>query len=105
MLKQLGLILGLSVGASLLLQQIDFLLQGILRAYHWFQSSLNIIFSGDSIGHLLQMSIALLALPICAGVLIGGGYYAIKRSRMPNLIFVIWGSWLIVLSVIATRGA
>ena len=105
MLKQFGLILGLSVVSVLMLQQIDLLLQAVLRTYTWFESSLNAVFSGNSIGHILQMSIALICLPLCMGVLAGLGYYAVKRSKMPNLEFVIWASWLIVLAVIATKGA
>jgi hypothetical protein len=105
MLKQLGLILGLSVISVLLLQQIDTLLQEVLRSYTWFESSLNTVFSGNSVGHLLQMSIALLCLPICIGLVAGLIYYMIKRSKMPHLEFVIWGAWLVVLVVIATQGA
>jgi hypothetical protein len=105
MLKQLGLILGLSVLSVLLLQQIDTLLQEVLRAYGWFESSLNVVFSGDSVGHLLQMSIALICLPLSIGLVIGMIYYAIKRSKMPKIEYVIWGAWLVVLAVIATQGA
>lgn len=105
MTKQVTLIIVLSIAGVLMLGPIDTALNSLLTLFNWIENSLTAVFSGSSIGHLLQMSIALLLLPICVGAVAGTGYYAVKRSRMPNLMFIIWGTWLLMLAVIAMRGA
>lgn len=104
MMKQILSILVLSLLAVMLMQTVDQLLQAIFNAYHWFESQLNVVFSGDSIGHVIQMTLALLLLPACATMLVSAGYWAVKRTRMPQMMWVMWVSWAVVLTIVASRG-
>lgn len=104
MVKHILSILVLSFLAVLLMQTVDQILQTVFSAYHWFESQLNVIFSGDSIGHVIQTTLALLLLPACTTLLVSAGYWAVKRSRMPQMIWVMWISWAVVLTIVASHG-
>lgn len=97
MLKQVILIVALSLIAIFFRIEISHMLNALVYVHNWFSHLLHMIFAEGTIGRLLQNLISLLIIPFACGGILGVVFLLIKREAMPHITAVIWIIWLILL--------
>ena len=105
MVKQLILIVSLSLGGILFKTEISHVLDGLVYVHNYIAQTLHLIFSDDNVGRLIQDTISLLFIPFIIGFAVTMAFWLIKRAAMPHIMAVIWMMWLILLvTMIAQTG-
>lgn len=105
MIKQIVLIILLTVVAILFKDQLSQVLDSIVYVHNYIANLLHIIFSDDNVGLLIQDMIALLLIPIVCGLVVASVYWLIKRGKMPHTATVIWVVWLILLVTMVAQNS
>lgn len=105
MMKHLLLLIGFSVAAVYFKTDLVHVVHAILVLHNKIASGLGAIFSGDSLGRVLQSVIALMFIPITLGTGAAVGHWFIKQAHFPHTLTVIWVSWAILLSVMLAQVA
>lgn len=97
MVKQVILIVLLSLVAIFFRSEISHLLNAVVYAHNAVAKLLHFIFSDDTVGKLIQNVIALLFLPFVAGLIVALIFWLVKRATMPHIMAVVWVLWLVLL--------
>ena len=95
MFKHLATIILLSIAVLFAMSQTQHVLEVLLIAHDKIAEGLKQVFSGGEIGNLIRESIALLTLPLLAGLLPAMIFWLIKRRWLANFIYVVWFVWLV----------
>ena len=103
MVKQIVLIVGLSVAAIFFQEQLSNLLDGMIYMHNYIARGLELVFSSGRIGRLVQDVIALLIIPCIAGGVGAFSYWIAKRKMLPNTMLVIWIIWLVLLTTMLAQ--
>lgn len=105
MLKQVILVILLSVLSIMFKSQLSHALDAVVGFHNLLASKLHIIFSDDEVGLLIQDMIALLLIPLLFGGVVTASFWLFKRSSMPHMMGVFWVLWLVlVVTMIAQDG-
>lgn len=105
MVKQIILILGVSVAAILFKDQLSQALDAVVYAHNYVAKSLHFIFSDDQAGSVIQDLIALLVIPLICGLLAAIIFWATKRTEKMQFMPVIWVVWLVLMvTMVAQNG-
>jgi hypothetical protein len=95
MIKHIVFIVLLSVAVIMAMTYAQLGLHFILSAHDWIAQVLTEIFSGGDAGNITRQLIALIAVPLLAGVILAIFYWIIKRSWFHYFIHYVWAIWLI----------
>jgi hypothetical protein len=82
------------------------LMQSLDSAYQFIVDELDVIFNTSGIGDVLRHLIAILLIPLLAGGIPAGIYWASKRRKMPYTIQIIWIVWIaqaVAVSILSTQ--
>jgi hypothetical protein len=96
-IKQVVLIILLSLAAIFFRNQLTHVLDGLVYVHNYIDRSLQLIFSEGHVGRLIQEMISLLILPLLGGLIIASIFWMIKRAAMPHIMAVVWVVWLVLL--------
>lgn len=97
MVKQIVLIILLSVFALFFRVELGHVLDAIVLLHNKIYQLLHVIFSDGSIGSIIQNLISLLILPCLGGLIVALVFWLVKRSAMPHIMAVVWILWLVLL--------
>ncbi len=97
MLKQIILIIVLSLIAIFFRVEISHVLNALVYVHNEVSHLLHMIFAEGATGRVIQNLIALLIIPFICGALVGLVFWLVKRATMPHIMAVVWGLWLILL--------
>lgn len=103
MLKQTILIIVLSLIAIFFRLELSHALDILVQAHNGLSHLLRLIFADDAIGRTIQNLIALLLIPVICGLIVGLGFWLVKRATMPHIMAVVWVLWLILLVTMLTQ--
>ena len=95
MLKQFLIIIALSAVIVLSMSYAREALQWLIHAHAWVAQLLTQIFSEGQAGHLARGLIALLAIPLLAGLIPAFFYWLLKKNWFPYFMEIVWIVWLI----------
>ena len=93
MIKQIIILLVLSVLLILGMPYVQHGLEWIVAGHNWVSDTLTNVFSGSTAGDLIRKLIALLVIPFVIGLIPVIIYWIIKRSRFPHFMLVVWVIW------------
>ena len=97
MLKQGLLLVLFSTAAIFFKRQLGQFLHGLLFVHNQLASILAVVFSGDATGRLIQSILALIIIPIIAGLIAILIFWLVKRIAMPHMMATIWVVWTVLL--------
>lgn len=100
MIKELIAIIVLSALTVLGMPYIQQVLAWLVEGHAWISQSLMQVFSGGEVGSVLREMIALLVIPVLAGLVPSLIYWAVKRSWLPCFMYIVWIVWLIQASAV-----
>lgn len=95
MLKQIIVLILLSLIVILATPQAHLLITWILSVHHWILETLTPIFSGGEAGNITRKLIALLAAPIVVALIPALIYWLMKRKWFPYFMEFVWVTWLV----------
>ena len=95
MLKQIIALIALSVAIVLSMSYAQEGLQFLLSAHDWISQLLTDVFSGGQAGNIARGLIALLSVPVLAGLIPTVIYWAVRRHWFPYFMEIVWVIWLI----------
>lgn len=75
-------------------------LQALMSSHDWIADTLRSIFSGGEAGEITRQLIALLILPLLAGLIPALIYWFAKRKWLPCFMCIVWVTWLIQTSAL-----
>ena len=105
MLKQILLIIILSIGAIILKLPLHYLLNGFLHFYTQLVKLIGIIFLNSLPEKPIQGVLALLIIPFFIGLFISAVFWLMKRRPLRQFMILIWIVWLILLVTLVTQNA
>lgn len=91
----LWLLIG-SVAAIFFKNQLGEVLQFLLLAHNKLASWLSFVFARDSAGQLIQDILALMIIPMLAGLVATFVFWLFKHVAMPHTILAVWVFWVIL---------
>lgn len=97
MVKQILLIILLSVCSLFFRVELGHVLDAIVLLHNKIYQLLHVIFSDGSVGSIIQNLISLLILPCLGGLIVALVFWLVKRSAMPHVMAVVWILWLMLL--------
>lgn len=97
MIKQILLIVLLSLVVIFFRNQLTHVLDGLIYVHNYINKPLQLIFSQGHVGRLIQEMISLLMLPLLAGLVLFLIFWIVKRTSMPHVMVVVWVVWLVLL--------
>lgn len=103
MFKHILLLVGLSVAAVFLQDQLAHVFNFLMSVHAQIANVLGRIFSLNSVGEVVQSVLALLLIPIVIGALIAIAHFFIKQEHFPHTLNVIWVCWAILLAAIVSQ--
>src|ERR1700722_4304496 len=95
MIKQIFLLIVLSLLIITGMAYAHHALQYLLNAHEWIDGMLTEVFSGGTAGNIIRQLISLLAIPVIVGLIPAIIYWMVKRSWMPYFMEIVWVVWLI----------
>lgn len=95
MLKNLVIIIALSLLTILSMAYAQQGLQYLVAAHDWVNNMLMQVFSGGQAGNLTRELIALLAIPFLIGLVPAIIYWLVKRHWFPYFMQVVWVIWFL----------
>jgi hypothetical protein len=95
MLKQLIVLILLSIGIVFAMSYAQIGVQWLLNAHDWISEVLTDVFSGGQAGNVARSFIALLSVPILAGLIPSLIYWAARRQWFPYFMEIVWVVWLV----------
>lgn len=95
MLKQVFALIVLSLAVVFFMSYAQQAVQFLLNAHNWVANELTGVFSGGEAGNLVRGLIALLAIPLCIGLVPATIYWGMKRHWFPYFMQVVWVVWLL----------
>lgn len=103
LVKNVLLLIGLSVAAIFFQDQLMQLLQLLTHIHNVIARGLGVIFSVDSVGEVVQSVLALLLIPVLLGIIISFAHFFVKQVHFPHTLLVIWISWAVLLASVLTQ--
>ncbi|MCC2666994.1 MAG: hypothetical protein K0R24_284 [Gammaproteobacteria bacterium] len=100
MLKQIIVIILLSIAITVGMPYAQQGLQYLLLAHDWISDILTSVFSGGQAGNIIRNVITLLAIPVLVGLVPTIIYWIAKRRWFPYFMDIIWITWLIQTSAL-----
>jgi xanthosine utilization system XapX-like protein len=97
MLKQVILIVVLSLIAIFFRVELSHLLNALVYVHNQVSHLLHMIFAEGATGRVIQNLISLLIIPFVCGLIVGVVFWLVKREAMPHIMAVVWVLWLILL--------
>ena len=97
MLKSILYLIGLTVAAIFLKAQLVHVLHFLMYLYDKIGNGLNVIFSDDPVGKVLQSVLSLLLIPVVMGIVCSLIHFVIKQDHFPHTMVVIWVCWAVLL--------
>lgn len=94
-LKHIIAILALSVLVVLFMPQAEIAVQALLSAHEWISNLLTDVFTGGQAGNLARGLIALLSIPLLAGLIPALIYWIIRKRWLPCFMEIMWVVWFI----------
>lgn len=100
MLKHIIILILLSLLIVLFMPYAQDGLQAIITAHDWISDMLLQVFSGGQAGNITRQLIALLAIPIIAGLIPVIIFWMVKRRWLPCFMTIVWVMWLLQTSAL-----
>jgi len=95
MLKQLIVLILLSLGVIFGTQHIQPIILLLVSCRDWISQLLLQVFAGGEIGSIIRNLIAMLAMPIALASIPAAVYWLSKRRMFPYFFHCVWVLWLI----------
>ncbi len=98
-------IIGLSALIVFFMPQAKHVLEFLVAAHSHVTTMLGDVFSGGHAGNIARSLVALLAIPLIAGLLPSLIYFLIRKHWFPYFMEIVWVIWLIqagALIIVAT---
>lgn len=95
MLKHLIVLVVLSFVVVFFMSNVEYLVKYLLMLHEAISTELGNVFYDGTVGNLIKDLIALLALPLIAGLIPALIYWVVKRHWFPYFMEVVWIVWLI----------
>lgn len=95
MLKQALALIVLSVAVVLSMSYAQEAVTYLLSAHDWISQLLTDVFSGGQAGNLARNLIALLSVPVLAGLIPALIYWIVRKHWFPYFMETVWVVWLI----------
>jgi hypothetical protein len=96
MLKQLSILIILSILLLVFSSQIQMLLTYLDASHHFLNVKLSFIFNTSPAGNIVQEVLCLLLIPVIIASVPAAIYFLIKRKFMPYFFHVLWSAWLVL---------
>lgn len=105
MLKHSLAILALSALVVLFMPQAEIAVQALLTAHEWIANLLTNVFSTGEAGNIARGLIALLSVPLLAGLIPALIYWIVRKHWLPCFMEIMWVVWLVQAGalIIATK--
>ncbi len=100
MLKQVAVIVVLSLIIILAMAHAQTGLQLVISAHDWLSDLLKQVFSVGEAGNLIRELIALLAIPVIIGLIPAMVYWLVRRAWFPYFMDVVLIAWLVQTSAL-----
>jgi len=100
MFKHLIILILLSVLVVLFMPYAQQGLQAVITAHDWINEMLMQVFSGGQAGNITRQLIALLAIPVIAGLIPALIFWMVKRRWFPYFMDFVWVTWLLQTSAL-----
>ena len=95
MLKQIVILIVLSVIIVLAMPYAQQPVQWLVQAHDWVSQLLTEVFSGGPAGNIARGLIALLSIPVLVALVPVAIYYALRRHWFPYFMEIVWVIWLV----------
>ncbi len=95
MLKQTIALVAVSAAIVFSMSHAQLGVQWLVSAHEWISQLLNDVFSPGQAGTLAKGLIALLSVPIIAGLIPALTYWLIRRHWFPYFMEIVWVVWLL----------
>jgi|SRR5205085_6645009 len=102
MLKQTIALIVLSIIIILSMSYVQHAMQWLMNAHAWIAQLLTEVFSSGDAGNFARGFIALLSIPLLAGLIPGFIYWLVKRSWFPYFMQIVWVVWLVQAGALIT---
>ncbi len=104
MLKHALILIGVTVAAILFQGQLAHVVHWLLQFHNMIAGWLGSVFASDTAGHVIQGSLALIAIPIIASIVAAIAFWAFKRDPSPHILLTMWIAWMVMLvTMLAAR--
>lgn len=103
MVKQIILLIGVSIVAVFFKNEITHALNLLVYAHNQVAGWLSLIFSNDHVGRIIQGIISLIVIPVVIGAVLAGAHWLVKKTSMPHTLTVIWVIWTILLTTLLAQ--
>ncbi len=100
MLKQIIVIILLSLAITVGMPYAQQGLQYLLLAHDWVADVLTGVFSGGQAGNIIRNLLTLLAIPVLVGLVPTIIYWIAKRKWFPYFMDIVWIIWLVQTSAL-----
>jgi len=101
MIIQIILLIALSIVVVIWPSFFTYLLHGLHRVYAYLVHWLGLIFSHSHIGHLIQSTLALLIIPLIAGIICAVCLKLMQKKNTSFMIQIVWIVWMLLVATIA----
>lgn len=95
MIKQTVALITFSVVVTLTMSYAHQVIQLLVGAHAWVSQILTTVFSGGPAGSLAKGLIALLSIPLLAGLVPAISYWMVRRHWFPYFMEIVWIVWFI----------
>lgn len=95
MLKQSLMLTALSAAIILSMSYAQQGLQILISGHDWISQLLTEVFSEGHAGNLARSLIALLSIPLLAGIIPAFIYWMVKKHWFPYFMEIVWVVWLV----------
>lgn len=95
MIKHVIALLLLSAIVVVFMPESQVAVQALLSAHEWISNVLTAVFSGGQAGSIARGLIALLSLPLIAGLIPAFIFWLIRKHWLPCFMEIVWVVWLV----------
>jgi len=95
MLKHIVAIIALSAAIILFMSHAQHSVEWLMKAHAWMAQLLTDVFSRGQAGNLSRGLIALLSIPLLAGLIPAFIYWLLRRHWFPYFMQIVWIVWLV----------
>lgn len=104
MIKHIVLLLLLSAAIVFGMPYAEHGMELLLTAHGWISERLTDVFSGASAGNMIRNFVALLAIPVAAGLIPSVLFWIVKRYWFPYFMTIVWIVWLVQIGALTAIG-
>lgn len=95
MIKQAVVLVALSAGIVLSMSYAQQGVEWLVAAHSWVSQLLTDVFSAGQAGNLARGLLALLCIPVLAGLIPTVLYWVVRRHWFPYFMEIVWVVWLV----------